>query len=59
MKPDPQFFLRMLNDLGLPPTECVFIDDVMGNVEAARSLGMTALQFKGNENLQTLLAALL
>ena len=59
LKPDPQFFHRMLRDLGLPPTECVFIDDVNENVESARSLGITAIQFQGNQSLQTILAALL
>ena len=59
LKPDPEFFLRMLRDLGLPPTECIFIDDVIENVESARSLGITALHFQSNEGLQTVLAALL
>ena len=59
LKPDPEFFLRMLRDLGLPPTECIFIDDVIENVESARSLGITSVQFQSNEGLQTVLAALL
>ena len=59
LKPDPEFFLSMLRDLGVPPTDCVFIDDVTENVESARGLGITAVQFQSNEGLQTILAALL
>jgi putative hydrolase of the HAD superfamily len=59
LKPDPEFFLRMLRDLGVSPTDCVFIDDVIENVESARGRGISAVQFQSNEGLQTVLAALL
>lgn len=59
LKPDPQFFLHILDHLGAAPADCVFIDDTMENVESARSVGMTALQFTSNENLQTSLTAIL
>ena len=57
LKPDPQFFLHILNQLGAPPSECVFIDDTAENVESARSVGITGLQFTGNDNLQNSLTA--
>ena len=59
LKPDPQFFLHILNKMGAPPSECVFIDDTPENVEAARSVGMTGLRFTTNDNLQNSLTAIL
>ena len=59
LKPDPQFFLHILNKLGAAPSDCVFIDDTTENVESARSVGMTGLQFTSNDNLQKNLTAIL
>jgi putative hydrolase of the HAD superfamily len=42
-KPDPDVFVLAARRLGLEPQECVFVDDTEGNVEAARSVGMTGL----------------
>lgn len=42
-KPDRDVFLLAARRLGLPPEECVFVDDTEGNVDAARSVGMTGL----------------
>lgn len=39
-KPDREIFLMAAERLGLPPAECVFIDDFAGNVEAAEAVGM-------------------
>ena len=59
LKPDPAFFRHVLQSLKATPGECVFIDDVAENVESARSLGITAVQFQSNESLQTTLTAIL
>lgn len=59
LKPDPQFFLHILNKLGNVPTDCVFIDDTPENVESARSIGITSLLFTGNDDLQRGLTAIL
>ena len=50
-KPQPEIYLLTLDRLGdaLHPTECLFVDDNEQNVEAARKLGMTAVQFHSNE----------
>jgi putative hydrolase of the HAD superfamily len=50
-KPQPEIYLLTLDRLGdgLQPTECLFVDDNDQNVEAARELGMTAVQFHSNE----------
>jgi FMN phosphatase YigB (HAD superfamily) len=58
LKPEPEFFLRLLRELDIHPGDCVFIDDRAENVESARSIGITALQFCGNEQLGTDLAGI-
>jgi glucose-1-phosphatase len=45
MKPEPAIFLRTLERLECQPSESVFIDDMLENVEAARSLGLNAIHF--------------
>ena len=51
LKPDPAIFHLLLEKIGQPPQECVFIDDLAANVNAARHLGMTAIQFHSPEQL--------
>jgi epoxide hydrolase-like predicted phosphatase len=45
MKPDPELYLRAIERLKLEPAECIFIDDMIANVTAARNLGMKAIHF--------------
>jgi epoxide hydrolase-like predicted phosphatase len=45
VKPDPRIYKLALEKMGVHPAESVFLDDVLVNVEAARSVGMSALQF--------------
>ena len=44
-KPDPEIFHRTLEILGALPHHAVFIDDLIENVLAARSIGMHAFQY--------------
>lgn len=44
-KPDPAYFMRALEMIGITPTECVFIDDLVENVRAAESVGIRSFQF--------------
>jgi putative hydrolase of the HAD superfamily len=44
-KPDPAIYHAVLSKLGTDPAETLFIDDKQVNIEAARSLGMCAIQF--------------
>lgn len=44
MKPDPEFFQRILEDLDLPADRVGFVDDVPANVEAALSVGIRAVR---------------
>lgn len=47
-KPDPRIYELTLERLGdgVSAGECVFIDDLVVNCDAARELGMTAVQFR-------------
>lgn len=42
-KPDPGIYEYALREIGLPASQCVFVDDFMANVVAARDLGMVAI----------------
>jgi putative hydrolase of the HAD superfamily len=49
-KPEPGIYELTLERLdGMPAEECVFLDDLEHNCEAARSLGMRAVLFQSNE----------
>lgn len=43
-KPDPRIYHRACERLGVPPPECAFLDDIGGNLKAARTLGMTTIR---------------
>ncbi|MBX0327310.1 HAD-IA family hydrolase [Oscillochloris sp. ZM17-4] len=43
-KPDRRAFLATAEALNLPPSACLFVDDLAENVAAARSVGMLAYQ---------------
>lgn len=45
VKPDPRIYRISLNRLEVQPGEALFIDDMFPNVDAARQLGMQAIQF--------------
>ena len=44
-KPEPRIYALAAEAIGLPPAECVFIDDLEANVEAARAAGMLGVHF--------------
>ncbi len=44
-KPEAPIFQYALERLGVQPEEAIFVDDVPANVEAARKLGIRAMQF--------------
>lgn len=49
MKPDPRIYHLALEELHASPEESVFIDDVLANIEAARSVGMQGIHFQQPE----------
>ncbi len=58
LKPDPRIFEDSLTKLGLPATDCVFIDDRPDFVEAATRLGFHGLTYTDPERLVRELAAM-
>jgi putative hydrolase of the HAD superfamily len=42
-KPEPEIFELTCSRLGVPAGECVFVDDLPTNIEAATGLGMTGV----------------
>jgi putative hydrolase of the HAD superfamily len=46
-KPDPEIFRFTASKIGLPPSECLFVDDTEHNLPGARDLGMGTMFFTG------------
>ncbi len=44
-KPNAEIYRHMLDDLGVKGEQCLFLDDLTKNVEAARAAGIQAHQF--------------
>ncbi|KAM0992483.1 hypothetical protein ACFX13_010888 [Malus domestica] len=51
-KPDPEFYLEVVRHLEVDPGSCIFVDDRMRNVEAAKEVGIVGLHFKNAESLR-------
>ena len=49
-KPDPRIYEVTLDRLGVAPEATLFVDDMEINCDAARALGMSAVQFRDNES---------
>jgi epoxide hydrolase-like predicted phosphatase len=58
-KPNPVAFEITLERLGVAPQEAIFIDDTMGHVAAARSIGLHGILFTTAEALTEELDAIL
>jgi epoxide hydrolase-like predicted phosphatase len=58
-KPDPEIYHLMLDRLAVEPEQAVFLDDTLRNVDAARRIGIHALQFADPETSLAHLEALL
>jgi 2-haloacid dehalogenase len=52
VKPDPQIYRLAIERCRLVPAQTVFVDDVPGNVEAARAEGLRAVHFTTPERLR-------
>jgi putative hydrolase of the HAD superfamily len=46
-KPQPEIFRLGAERLGLPPDQCVFVDDLRENCAGAEAVGMTAILHRG------------
>ncbi len=45
-KPDPEIYELTVGRLGVPAEECLFVDDLERNCDAARAAGMTAVVYR-------------
>lgn len=52
IKPDEEAFQQVVDELECEPSSIFFIDDNLLNVEAARRVGITAVQVKGVEGAE-------
>lgn len=59
VKPDPEIYKIICEKYDLIPSECVFLDDFVDNINAARDFGMNAIRFEGYEQAKKELEALL
>ena len=48
-KPEPRIYELGAEAIGLPPAECVFVDDLPGNLKPARELGMATVHHTSAE----------
>ena len=59
LKPDPAYFHQVLYELWASPANCIFIDDRIGNVRSAQSLGIKGLVFESLDKLKSDLSSLI
>jgi len=59
IKPDPAIYILAAKRLGVKPEECVFVDDMIVNVEAAESTGMKGIIFKDYDDFSANLKIIL
>lgn len=57
-KPDPHIFRILLQRYHVNPSEAVFVDDNMPNIEAAHALGLHTILFQSSEQLRKELKSL-
>ena len=52
IKPDEAIYRYLLEEYDINPTEAVFIDDTLVNVEAAKKVSLNAIRFTDRETVQ-------
>ncbi|HEY8979764.1 MAG TPA: HAD-IA family hydrolase [Streptomyces sp.] len=57
-KPDPRIYHLAVQLAGVPAERCLFVDDTLENVEAARALGMSVVHFREAADLERALEPL-
>jgi 2-haloacid dehalogenase len=58
IKPEPQIFEIMLEKIGRPANECLFIDDSRANIDQAHRMGFATVHFESPEQLERALKKL-
>jgi glucose-1-phosphatase len=57
LKPDPEIYAAAIERAACRPEECFYTDDIAAYTEAARALGIDAVQFRNREQLEREMAA--
>ena len=58
LKPDPELFEMACRRFGVTPAQAFFVDDIPANVEGARAVGLTSIQFTDSDSLRRALQQL-
>ena len=58
-KPEPEIYELCAQQLGLPPSACVFVDDLAPNVRGATAVGMVGVLHRTYDETVAELEALL
>ena len=48
-KPEPEIFHLGAEKIGVPPADCVFVDDLKENIAGAEAVGMTGILHRGSD----------
>jgi putative hydrolase of the HAD superfamily len=59
LKPSAKFYKAVMEDIGIPSEEMLFIDDSQNNVDAAIAAGLPAIYYKPGDNLEELIDSVL
>lgn len=59
LKPSEKFYKAVMEDIGIPSEEMLFIDDSQNNVDAAIAAGLPAIYYKPGDNLEELIDSVL
>jgi 2-haloacid dehalogenase len=52
VKPEPEIYQIMLEKIGRPAHECLFIDDSLTNISRAQEMGIQTIHFQSAEQLE-------
>jgi 2-haloacid dehalogenase len=53
VKPEPEIYQILLEKIGRPAEECLFIDDSLPNIKQAEKLGIKGIHFQSAEQLRS------
>ncbi|HET9910044.1 MAG TPA: HAD family phosphatase, partial [Anaerolineales bacterium] len=52
VKPEPEIYQVLLNKVGRPADECLFIDDSLPNIQQANKIGFATIHFQSPSQLE-------
>jgi HAD superfamily hydrolase (TIGR01509 family) len=51
-KPDPEIYRHTLRALETDPSDAIFVDDRVANIEAAEEIGITTVKYESRDQLR-------